>query len=153
MYFREANEILRRAVLTVYFEPGLSKAGYSQIEEKHPEYGGKGFSKGGLLRIFFDLSTGLEYPDGDEWFITEFFLPLDTELPDRLKSPDYFTRYTSGEKVYWRHRELVRFRYGKVKRLQEAFDFIIRKSEELTKNLQDASVTEKSTKSKEEQGK
>ena len=26
-----------------------------------------------LLHIFFDIETGSDYPDGDEWFIAEIF--------------------------------------------------------------------------------
>ena len=35
-----------------------------------------------LLHIFFDIETGADYPDGDEWFIADFLFPYDMKIPD-----------------------------------------------------------------------
>ena len=43
-----------------------------------------------LLHIFFDVETGNDYPDGDEWFIAEFLFPYQMNLPDNLKGTELF---------------------------------------------------------------
>ena len=43
-----------------------------------------------LLHIFFDLDTGSDYPDGDEWFIVDMLFPYDVSIPDNLKGSDHF---------------------------------------------------------------
>jgi hypothetical protein len=145
MQLTQANEVLRQAVIGTYFEPELRKLGYKSSRQKHPHYGKPGLSREGYIHLFFDTGTGNDYPDGDEWFIVEYLFPYVVELPDPLKSPDYFTRLTGTQgkvpKVFWRHRELIRYRHGKIKRLDEALAFIHRKTQELVSILQDAKVT------------
>lgn len=85
-----------------------------------------------LLHIFFDLDTGADYPDGDEWFIVELLFPYDVKLPDNLKGVDYFTTLSVDEgKIFWHHRELIRYKYGKSKKLDLALQFLESKYKEL----------------------
>ena len=78
-----------------------------------------------LLHIFFDVETGNDYPDGDEWFIAEFLFPYEMKLPDNLKGTDYFTTISVEEgKTFWHHRELIRYKYGKSKKLDQSLSFI-----------------------------
>ena len=94
-----------------------------------------------VLHLFFDLITGNDYPDGDEWFTIEYLLPYSIKLPDKLKGPDYFTTImASEEKHFWRHRELIRFKYGKSKKLSESLEFMNKKYRELAKALHDSSA-------------
>lgn len=141
MYLKEANEILRRAVIGAYFRPEMEKLGYKNSGVKHPNYEDEGVSRDGVLHFFFDTVTGSEYPDGDEWFIVEFLFPFDVPLPDQLKSPDYFTTLlVEGGKRFWKHRMLIRYRSGKTKRLEEAVNYIDRKAAELHQVLNEGSV-------------
>ena len=85
-----------------------------------------------LLHMFFDVETGSDYPDGDEWFIVELLFPHDVKLPDSLKGSDYFTTiYVDEDKIYWHHRELIRYKYGKSKKLVNALEFLESKYKEL----------------------
>lgn len=144
MYLKKVNQIFRSAILSTYFQPELAKLGYQETNVKHSLIGTGGVSKDGVLHIFFDLETGSEYPDGDEWVIAEYLLPFDVKLPDSLKSPDLFTTLSIGEgKKYWRHRELIRYRSGRAKRLEEARDFIERKRSELYSALDENSIITK----------
>ncbi len=144
MYLKNVNQIFRSAILSTYFHPELAKVGYQETNVKHSLIGTGGVSKDGVLHIFFDLETGSEYPDGDEWVIAEYLLPFDVKLPDSLKSPDLFTTLSIGEgKKYWRHRELIRYRSGRAKRLEEARDFIERKRSELYSALDENSIITK----------
>lgn len=144
MYLKKVNQIFRSAILSTYFHPELAKLGYQETNVKHSLIGTGGVSKDGILHIFFDLETGSEYPDGDEWVIAEYLLPFDVNLPDSLKSPDLFTTFSIGEgKKYWRHRELIRYRSGRAKRLEEARDFIERKRSELYSALNENSIITK----------
>ena len=53
------------------------------------------------LLHFFDVDTGSDYPDGDEWFIVDLLFPYDVKLPDNLKGTDYFTTIsTDGEQIF-----------------------------------------------------
>ncbi|MCS6768448.1 MAG: hypothetical protein RMJ59_06615 [Candidatus Nitrosocaldus sp.] len=141
MNLSEANVVLRKAVVSVYFEPELMKRNYRRSSVKHPNIEGEGITMNDHLHLFFDLQTGCDYPDGDEWFIVEYVLPYNIRLPDNLKGPDYFTTLAVDEgNSYWRHRELVRYRYGKSKRLDEAVDFIDRKYRELSDMLNEHSL-------------
>ena len=90
------------------------------------------------LHVFFDVETGSDYPDGDEWFIVEMLFPHDMELPDNLKGTDYFTTlHAAGEdKTIWHHRELIRFKYGKSKKLDDALEFLESKYKELDELLE-----------------
>ena len=81
---------------------------------------------------YFDVDTGNDYPDGDEWFIAEFLFPYQMKLPDNLKGTDYFTTISVEDgKTFWHHRELIRYKYGKSKKLDESLDFIESKYKEL----------------------
>jgi hypothetical protein len=46
------------------------------------------------------------------------------------------------EKHFWRHRELIRFKYGKSKKLSESLEFMNQKYLELVKALHNSSVIE-----------
>ena len=90
-----------------------------------------------LLHVFFDMETGSDYPDGDEWFIVDMLFPYDVKLPDNLKWTDYLTTILVDEgKIYWHHRELIRYKHGKAKRLDSALEFIESKYKELHKLLE-----------------
>jgi hypothetical protein len=75
----------------------------------------------------------------------EPLIPFNIKLPDYLKGPDYFTTISILEdKHFWRHRELIRFKYGKSKKLLESLEFIDKKYRELSKAIHDSSVINKS---------
>ena len=139
---KESNEIFRRAIIKAYFEPELQKMDYRKSSAKHPMITEDGLTAGqDVLHLFFDLITGNDYPDGDEWFTIEYLLPYSIKLPDKLKGPDYFTTImASEEKHFWRHRELIRFKYGKSKKLSESLEFMNKKYLELIKALHDSSA-------------
>ncbi|HYZ51085.1 MAG TPA: hypothetical protein VE593_09375, partial [Nitrososphaeraceae archaeon] len=72
----------------------------------------------------------------------EYIIPFNVKLPDSLKGPDYFTTISISEgKHFWRHRELIRFKYGKSKKLSESLEFIDKKYRELSKILYDSSIS------------
>jgi len=99
---------------------------------KHPVISGDGLMQSNLLHIFFDIETGADYPDGDEWFIAEFLFPYDMKIPDSIKGADYFTTIsTSDNKTFWHHREMVRYKYAKSKKLTESLTFLDTKYKEL----------------------
>ena len=99
---------------------------------KHPIISGDGLMQSHLLHIFFDIETGADYPDGDEWFIAEFLFPYDMKIPDSIKGADYFTTIsTSDNKTFWHHREMVRYKYAKSKKLTESLTFLDTKYKEL----------------------
>jgi hypothetical protein len=139
---KESNEILRRSIIKEYFEPELQKMDYRKSTAKHPSITDNGLTAGqNVLHLFFDITTGNDYPDGDEWFTVEYLLPYSIKLPDKLKGPDYFTTIMSSEgNHFWRHRELIRFKYGKSKKLLESLEFINKKYFELSKALYDSSI-------------
>ncbi len=133
--------ILRKAIISVYFEPELLSRDYKVSDVKHPRINGRGIRLNEYLHLFFDINTGSDYPDGDEWFIVEYLLPYNVKMPDNLKNPDYFTTLSLDDgSNYWRHRELVRYRYGKIKRLEEALEFIDKKYKELSDVLKESSI-------------
>lgn len=134
---------MRRAIIKAYFEPELQKIEYHKSSVKHPVISDDGLTIEDTLHLFFDISTGNDYPDGDEWFTAEYLLPYAVKLPDSLKGPDYFTTMSVSEgKHFWRHRELVRFKYGKSKKLSESLEFVDRKYRELSKALHDSPVVD-----------
>jgi hypothetical protein len=135
--------ILRKAVVQTYFGPELMTMGYVQLD---PQAATLRLRKEDVLELGFDVVTGSEYPDGDEWVIVEYTLIKNVNLPDELKSREYFSRVGHEGRQVWRHRELVRYRQGKVKRLEEALAFIDRKTKELTDALVKASVIKKKVK-------
>ena len=138
---KEVNEIFRRAIIRAYFEPELLKMDYHKSSVKHPLILDDGLTAEDILHLYFDISTGIDYPDGDEWFTVEYLLPFNVKLPDNLKGLDYFTTLSvSDGKHFWRHRELVRFKMGKSKRLAESLMFIDKKYKELSKAVHDSPV-------------
>ena len=136
---KEVNEIFRRAIISAYFEPQLVKMDYRKSSVKHPLILDDGLTAEDILHLYFDISTGIDYPDGDEWFTVEYLLPFNVKLPDNLKGLDYFTTLSvSDGKHFWRHRELIRFKMGKSKRLSESLTFIDKKYKELSKAIHDS---------------
>ena len=132
---------MRRAIIKAYFEPELLKIEYHKSGIKHPSISDDGLTVEDTLHLFFDISTGNDYPDGDEWFTAEYLLPYSVKLPDGLKGPDYFTTVSVADgKHFWRHRELVRFKYGKSKKLSESLAFIYKKYRELSKAVSDSPI-------------
>jgi hypothetical protein len=141
---RESNEIFRRAIVRSFFEVELMNMDYHRSSVKHPLINEEGLTLEDNLHLYFDLITGDDYPDGDEWFGVEYLFPHNIKLPDQLVGPEYFTTiYVAGTKHYWRHRELIRYKYGKSKKLSESLDFINRKYRALSKSLYDSSVLDK----------
>ena len=128
----EANMIFRRSIIRGFFEPQLVKLDFKKSPVKHPAIPDDGLMQSDLLHVFFDVETGSDYPDGDEWFIVEMMFPHDVKLPDSLKGADYFTTLSVEEgKTYWHHRELIRYKYGKSKKLDDALEFLESKYKEL----------------------
>jgi len=133
----EANKIFRKSIIKGFVEPKLVKLDFKKSGIKHPSIIDDGLMQSELLHIFFDVDTGSDYPDGDEWFIVEFLFPYDVKLPDNLKGADYFTTLSLEDgKTYWHHRELLRFKYGKSKKLTDALEFLESKYKELHKLLE-----------------
>jgi hypothetical protein len=138
---KEVNEIFRRAIIKAYFEPELLKRDYRKSSVKHPLILDDGMTVEDILHLYFDISTGIDYPDGDEWFTIEYLLPFNVKLPDSLKGLDYFTTLSVPDgKHFWRHRELIRFKMGKSKRLAESLEFIDKKYKELSKAVQESPI-------------
>ena len=121
----EANKIFRKSIIKGFFETELMKLDFKKSNVNHPSKFDYGLMKSNLLHIFFDIETGSDYPDGDEWFVVEFLFPYFMKLPDSIKGVDYFTTITVDDgKNFWHHRELIRYKYGKSKKLQESIEFI-----------------------------
>ena len=134
---KESNKIFRSSILKGFFIPQLINLDFKKSSVKHPSINDDGLMQSDLLHIFFDVETGSDYPDGDEWFIVEMLFPYDVKLSDNLIGTDYFTTISIDEgKIYWHHRELIRFKYGKSKRLDAALEFIESKYKELHKLLE-----------------
>lgn len=132
MNITEANKIFRKSIIKGFFEPELVNLDFQKSNVKHPKISSDGLMQSHLLHIFFDVETGSDYPDGDEWFILEFLFPYDIKIPDSLKGTDYFTTLSiEDEKNFWHHRELIRYKYGKSKKLDESLEFIEIKYKEL----------------------
>jgi len=128
----EANKIFRKSIIKGFFEPELINLDFKKSSVKHPTISDDGLMQSHLLHIFFDIDTGSDYPDGDEWFILELLFPYDTKLPDSIKGADYFTTISvESGKNFWHHRELIRYKYGKSKKLAESLEFIETKYKEL----------------------
>jgi len=133
----EVNKIFRRAIIKGFFEPQLVNLDFKKSSTKHPSINDDGLMQSDLLHLFFDIETGSDYPDGDEWFIVDMLFPYNTKLPDNLKGTDYFTTISVDEfNTYWHHRELIRYKYGKSKKLTNALEFIESKYKELHKLLE-----------------
>jgi hypothetical protein len=133
----ESNKIFRKSILRGFFEPQLLNLDFKKSSIKHPSINDDGLMQSDLLHMFFDLDTGSDYPDGDEWFIVDMLFPYDVKLFDNLIGPDFFTTLSVDEgKTFWHHRELIRFKYGKSKKLLDALDFVESKYKELHKLLE-----------------
>jgi hypothetical protein len=105
---------------------------FKKSNVKHPTIKEDGLMQSELLHVFFDVETGSDYPDGDEWFIVDLLFPYDIKLPDSLKGTDYFiTIAVEDKKNFWHHRELIRFKYGKSKKLDESLKFLETKYKDL----------------------
>jgi len=128
----EANKIFRKSIIKSFFEEELVKLDFKKSNIKHATISGDGLMQSNLLHIFFDIETGADYPDGDEWFIADFLFPYSMNIPDEIKGADYFTTISVEEgKNFWHHREMVRYKYGKTKKLTEALEFLDAKYKEL----------------------
>jgi len=128
----EANKIFRKSIIKSFFEEELVKLDFKKSNIKHTTISGDGLMQSNLLHIFFDIETGADYPDGDEWFIADFLFPYSMNIPDEIKGADYFTTISVEEgKNFWHHREMVRYKYGKTKKLAEALEFLDTKYKEL----------------------
>jgi len=133
----ESNKIFRKSILRGFFEPQLLNLDFKKSSIKHPSIIDDGLMQSDLLHVFFDLDTGSDYPDGDEWFIVDMLFPYDVKLPDHLIGSDFFTTLSVDEgKTFWHHRELIRFKYGKSKKLIDSLDFIETKYKEFHKLLE-----------------
>ena len=128
----EANKIFRKSIIKSFFEEELVKLDFQKSNIKHTAISGDGLMQSNLLHIFFDIETGADYPDGDEWFIADFLFPYSMNIPDEIKGADYFITISVEEgKNFWHHREMVRYKYGKTKKLTEALEFLDTKYKEL----------------------
>ncbi len=128
----EVNKIFRKSLIKGYFETELLNIDFEKSNVKHTIIHDDDLIQSILLHIFFDIDTGSDYPDGDEWFIVELLFPYSIKVPDSLKGADYFTTISVGEgKNFWHHRELIRYKYGKSKKLQDSLTFIETKYKEL----------------------
>ena len=137
MNITETNQIFRKSIIKGFFEPKLINLDFKKSLVKHPFISDDGLMQSDLLHIFFDISTGSDYPDGDEWFIVEMLFPYDVQIPDNLKGSDFFTTLSIDDKNnYWHHRELIRYKYGKSKKLDAALKFLESKYKELHKLLE-----------------
>ena len=133
----EANKIFRKSIINGFFEPQLVNLDFQKSSVKHPIINDDGLMQSDLLHVFFDVETGSDYPDGDEWFIVEMLFPHDVKLPDSLKGADYFTTlYVNDKQTFWHHRELIRYKYGKSKKLVDALEFLESKYKELHQLLE-----------------
>ena len=132
MDITEANKIFRKSIIKGFFEETLLTLDFKKSNIKHPNIAGDGLMQSLLLHIFFDVDTGLDYPDGDEWFIVDLLFPYEIKIPDSIIGPDYFTTISTGNnKNFWHHREMIRYKYGKTKKLSESLKFIDSKYKEL----------------------
>jgi hypothetical protein len=133
----EANKVFRKSIIKGYFETRLLNLDFKKSNIKHPLIQDDGLMQTNLLHLFFDIETGSDYPDGDEWFMAEFIFPYNIKIPDSIKGPDYFSTISVGDgKNFWRHRELIRYKYGKSKKLEESLDFLEKKYKELNSLLE-----------------
>lgn len=132
MNINHANSIFRQSIIKGFFEPELVNLDFKKSSIRHPSIHDDGFMQSDLLHVFFDIDTGSDYPDGDEWFIVDMLFPYNVNIPDTLKGSDYFTTISVGDgKIFWHHRELIRYKYGKSKKLDHALDFLESKYKEL----------------------
>ena len=69
------NKIFRKSIIKGFFAEELMNLDFKKTNVKHPTISDDGFMQSRLLHIFFDVETGADYPDGDEWFIADFLFP------------------------------------------------------------------------------
>lgn len=132
MNIAEVNKIFRKSIIKGYFEPELLNLDFKKSNVKHPTIQDDGLMQSSLLHVFFDVETGCDYPDGDEWFIVDMLFPYNIKIPDNMKGPDYFTTISvENGKNFWHYRELIRYKYGKTKKLKESLEFLETKYKEL----------------------
>lgn len=132
MNISEANMIFRKSIIGGFFEPQLADMGFEKSDVKHPGIPDAGLMQSRLLHVFFDVETGSDYPDGDEWFIVDMLFSSDKSIPDSLRGPDFFTAMSADDgKNLWHHREMIRYKYGKSKKLAESLAFLTTKYAEL----------------------
>ena len=137
MNITEANKTFRKSIIKGFFEPKLLNLDFKKSDVKHPDISDDGLMQSKLLHVFFDVDTGSDYPDGDEWFIVDLLFPYDIKIPDSLKGTDYFIPLSvENGKSFWHHRELIRFKYGKSKKLEDSLQFIEKKYKELHSMLE-----------------
>ena len=137
MNINDSNKIFRTSIIKGFFEPQLVSLDFKKSNVKHPSIIDDGLMQSDLLHVFFDVETGSDYPDGDEWFIVDLLFPHNIKLPDSLKGSDYFTTLSvDKDKIYWHHRELIRYKYGKSKKLVNALEFLESKYKELHELLE-----------------
>ena len=128
----DVNIIFRKAIIKGFFEDELLNIDFKKSTVNHPTINGEGLMQSRLLHIFFDIETGADYPDGDEWFIADFLFPYNMKISDEIIGSDYFTTIsTADNKNFWHHREMMRYKYGKTKKLTEALEFLETKYKEL----------------------
>jgi len=128
----DVNIIFRKSIIKGFFEDKLVNLDFKKSGIKHPTINGDGLMQSRLLHIFFDIETGADYPDGDEWFIADFLFPYDMKISDEIIGPDYFTTIpTTDNKNFWHHREMHRYKNGKTKKISEALEFLEVISKEL----------------------
>ena len=132
MNITDVNIIFRKSIIKGFFEDKLVNLDFKKSAIKHPTINGDGLMQSSLLHIFFDIETGADYPDGDEWFIADFLFPYNMKISDEIIGPDYFTTIPAADnKSFWHHREMIRYKYGKTKKLSEALEFLEVKYKEL----------------------
>ena len=132
----DVNIIFRKAIIKGFFEDALVNLDFKKSTIKHPTINGDGLMQSNLLHIFFDIETGADYPDGDEWFIADFLFPYNMKISDEIIGSDYFTTIPINNKNFWHHREMIRYKYGKTKKLNEALEFLDTKYKELHSMLE-----------------
>jgi len=128
----DVNIIFRKSIIKGLIQDKLENLDYKKSAIKHPTIYGDGLMQSRQLHIFFDIETGADNPDGDEWFIADFLFTSYMKISDEIIGPDYFTTIpTTDNKKFWHHREMIRFKYGKTKKLSEALEYLEVKYKEL----------------------
>ncbi|HYZ49241.1 MAG TPA: hypothetical protein VE593_00025, partial [Nitrososphaeraceae archaeon] len=61
MNLKESNEIFRRSIIKVYFEPKLLNMDYHRSLIKHPFIQEYGLTVEDVLHLYFDIITGNDY--------------------------------------------------------------------------------------------
>ena len=80
MNINDSNKIFGKSIIKGFFEPQLVSLDFKKSNVKHPCITDDGLMQSDLLRVFFDVETGLDYPDGDEWFIVDLLFPHDIKF-------------------------------------------------------------------------